>query len=436
MSTFTDSYKVPAIRKKIWFTFLILSVLALLSLVPVPGIDHAGASAAVMKWGDTGALLDVLSFKSLGNVSITSLGLYPFLIASIIMQILTIAIPKLRNTAQSGEAGAKLIQKYTRVAAIAADVLFAVLYCVGMRNHIWTTPNYWISICLAGVCLAAGAAFFGWCVELINNKGIGSGLVIVILACIVRDIPGHFRDLFIKASVLGVPAAAALTFAGAVVALAVLVFVVWFNLGGKKLHILFSKRTVGMKQYNMQNQIIPLRVAQAGTMPIVYTFAITLLPAVIMCLVMPEGTTNLFLLGFVNFKRSVFFFVMFVFFVATFTYLFSTIQFNPTDMSNQIKQNNGYIQGLRPGKPTAQYLVSLTKNLNLADAAFLITISLVPMLLDLIPVMNGIWFSGIMCLLLGGGFIELKLQLENSIASEEEKAKALSKDKKKNKYAK
>lgn len=436
MSTFTDSYKVPAIRKKMWFTFLILSVLALLSLVPVPGIDHAGASAAVMKWGDTGALLDVLSFKALSNVSITSLGLYPFLIASIIMQILTIAIPKLRNIAQAGDAGAKLIQKFTRIAAIAADVLFAVLYCVGMRNHIWTTPNYWISICLAGVCLAAGAAFFGWCVELINNKGIGGGLVVVILACVLRVIPGYFKGLFIKASVLGVPAAAALTFAGAVVALALLVFVVWFNLGGKKLYILFSKRTVGMKQYNMQNQTIPLRVAQAGTMPIVYTFAITLLPAIIMCLVMPEDTTNLFLLGFVNFKRSVFFYVLFVFFIATFAYLFSTIQFNPMEMSNQIKQNNGYIQGLRPGKPTSQYLVSLTKNLNLADAAFLITLGLLPMLLDLIPVLNGIWFSGILCLLLGGGFIELKIQLENSIASEEEKAKAASKDRKKNKYAK
>lgn len=436
MSTFTDSYKVPVIRKKMWFTFLILSILALLSLVPVPGIDHAGASAAVMKWGDTGALLDVLSFKALGNVSITSLGIYPFLIASIIMQILTIAIPKLRNIAQAGDAGAKLIQKYTRIAAIAADVLFAVLYCVGMRGHIWATPNYWISICLAGVCLAAGAAFFGWCVELINNKGVGSGLVIVLLACILRDVPGHFKDLFVKASVLGIPAAAALTFAGAVVALAVFVFVIWFNLGGKKLHILFSKRTVGMKQYNMQNQIIPLRVAQAGTMPIVYTFAILLLPAIIMRLVMPEDSANLFLLGFVNFKRSVFFYVLSVFFIATFAYLFSTIQFNPAEMSNQIKQNNGYIQGLRPGKATAQYLVSLTKNLNLADAAFLITIGLVPMLLDLIPVMNGIWFSGFMCLLLGGGFIELKLQLENSISAEEEKAKAASKDKKKNKYAK
>ena len=109
MSTFTDGYKVPEIRKKMWFTFLILSVLVLLSLVPVPGIDHAGASEAVKKWGDAGELLNIMSFKALGNVAITSLGLYPFLIASIIMQILTIAVPKLRNIAQTGEAGTKII---------------------------------------------------------------------------------------------------------------------------------------------------------------------------------------------------------------------------------------------------------------------------------------------------------------------------------------
>ena len=436
MSTFTDSYKVPELRKKMWFTFLILSVLALLSLIPVPGIDRAGASAAIAKWGDTGVLLDVMSFKALGNVSITSLGLYPFLIASIVMQILTIAVPRLHNIAQSGDAGAKIIQKFTRSAAVVADVVFALLYCVGMRNHIWNSINYWVAICLAGLCLAAGAAFFGWCVELINNKGVGSGLVIVILACIIRDIPVHFKNLYVKASVLGVPAAAALTFAGAVVALALFVFVIWFNLGGKKLHILFSKRTVGMKQYGMQNQIIPLRVAQAGTMPIVYSIAIMLLPATVITLVMPEDTTNIFLLGIVNFKRSVSFYILYVFFTATFSYIFSMIQFNPLEMSNQIKQNSGYIQGLRPGKPTAQYLITLCRNLNLADAAFLIIVSLLPMLLDLIPVMNGIWFSGIICLMIGGGLIELKLFMENAIAAEEEKAKAASKDRKKNKYAK
>ena len=436
MSTFTDSYKVPELRKKMWFTFLILSVLALLSLVPVPGIDHAGASAAVAKWGDTGNLLDVMSFKALGNVSITSLGLYPFLIASIIMQILTIAVPKLRAIAQTGDAGTKVIQKFTRIAAVVADVLFAVLYCVGMRNHIWTSINYWVAICLAGLCLAAGAAFFGWCIELINNKGIGSGLIIVILACILRDLPGHFKDLYVRTSVLGVPAAAGITFGAVVVVLVLLVFIIWFNLGGKKLHILFSKRTVGMKQYGMQNQSIPLRVCQAGTMPIVYAVAILLIPAVIITLVMPEDTTNIFFLGIVNYKRSVSFYILYVFFVATFAYLFSTIQFNPIEMSNQIKQNNGYIQGLRPGKPTAQYLLNLCRNLNFADGAFLLTISLVPMLLDLVPVLNGIYSLGIICLMLGGGFIELKLFMENAISTEEEKAKAVSKDKKKNKYAK
>ena len=436
MSTFTDSYKVPELRKKMWFTFLILSVLALLSLVPVPGIDHAGASAAVKKWGDTGVLLDVMSFKALGNVSITSLGLYPFLIASIVMQIVTIAVPKLRAIAQTGDEGTKVIQKITRIAAVIADVVFAVLYCVGMRNHIWTSINYWVAICLAGLCLAAGAAFFGWCIELINNKGVGSGLIIVILACIIRDLPRHFADLYTRTSVLGVPAAAGITAGAAVVVIALLVFVVWFNLGGKKLHILFSKRTVGMKQYGMQNQSIPLRVCQAGTMPVIYAVAILLIPAVIITLVMPEDTVNIFLLGIVNYKRSVSFYILYVFFVATFAYIFSPIQFNPIDMSNQIKQNNGYIQGLRPGKPTAQYLVTLCRNLNLADAAFLITVSLVPMLLDIIPVLNGIYSAGIICIMLGGGFIELKLFMENAISVEEEKAKAASKEKKKNKYAK
>lgn len=434
MSTFTDSYKVPELRKKMWITFLIVTVLVLLSLVPVPGIDHAGASAAVAKWGDTGALLNIMSLKALGNVAVTSLGLYPFLIASIIMQILTIALPKLRAIAQTGDAGTKIITKFTRIAAVIADVIFAVLYCVGMRNHVWTSINYWVAICLAGVCLAAGAAFFGWCIELINTKGIGSGLVIVILACILRNIPETFMSVYLKASVLGIPAAVGITAGCAIVSLALFVFVIWFDLGGKKLRIMFSKRTVGMKQYGMQNQVLPLKVAQAGTMPIVYSVAIMLFPASIICMVMPEGTTNIFLLGFVNFKHSISFYILYAAFISLFTYLFAMIQFNPIDLSNQIRDNGGFIQGLRPGKQTAQYLMSLYKNLNLADTVFLIALGIIPMLLDLIPVLNGIWYLGIVVIMLGGGFIELNTVLENGIAAEEEKAKAAGK--KKNKYAK
>ena len=436
MSTFTDSYKIPALRKKMWFTFLILSVLVLLSLVPVPGLDHAGASAAVAKWGDAGELLNIMSFQALGNIAITSLGLYPFLIASIVMQILTIAVPKLRAIAQTGDAGTKIITRYTRIAAVAGDVVFAVLYCVGMRNHVWTQLNYWVSICLAGLCLAAGAAFFDWCIELINTKGIGSGLVIVILACIVRCIPDVLIDVYKRASVINIPVAILIAAGCAVVAVALIVLVIWFDMGGKKLRIVFSKRTVGMKQYGMQNQVLPLKVAQAGTMPIVYSLAIMLLPAAIICMVMPEGTTNLFLLGFVNFKRSISFYIIYAAFISLFTYLFAMIQFNPFDLSNQIKQNGGYIQGLRPGKQTAQYLMSLYKNFFIADTAFLVCVCLVPMLLDLIPAINGIWYLGIVVCLLGGGFVELNAVLENGIETEEEKNKVAIKDKRKNKYAK
>ena len=436
MSTFTDSYKIPALRKKMWFTFLILSVLVLLSLVPVPGIDHAGASAAVAKWGDAGELLNIISFQALGNVAVTSLGLYPFLIASIIMQILTIAVPKLRAIAQTGDAGTKIITRYTRIAAVAGDIVFAVLYCVGMRNHVWTQLNYWVSICLAGLCLAAGAAFFGWCIELINTKGIGSGLVIVILACIVRCIPDVIFDVYKRASVINIPVAVLIAAGCAVVAVALIVLVIWFDMGGKKLRIVFSKRTVGMKQYGMQNQVLPLKVAQAGTMPIVYSLAIMLLPAAIICLVMPEDTANPFILGFVNFKRSIAFYIIYAAFISLFTYLFAMIQFNPFDLSNQIKQNGGYIQGLRPGKQTAQYLMSLYKNFFIADTAFLVCVCLVPMLLDLIPAITGIWYLGIVVCLLGGGFVELNSVLENGIETEEEKNKIAVKDRKKNKYAK
>ena len=151
---------------------------------------------------------------------------------------------------------------------------------------------------------------------------------------------------------------------------------------------------------------------------------------------MPEDTANPFILGFVNFKRSISFYIIYAAFISLFTYLFAMIQFNPFDLSNQIKQNGGYIQGLRPGKQTAQYLMSLYKNFFIADTAFLVCVCLVPMLLDLIPAITGIWYLGIVVCLLGGGFVELNSVLENGIETEEEKTKIAVKDRKKNKYAK
>ena len=196
MSSFSEAYKVPSLKKKLWFTFLIVSACVVLSLVPVPFLSHSGAASEVIKWGDTGVLMNVLSFGALGNGAVISLGIYPFLIASIAMQIITIAVPKLRNLAMEGDAGAKKIGKITRYASLGMDVVFAILFTVGMRGVLIDNFNIWVSAVIVTVVVAAGGALCGWFVELINDKGVGSGVSILIIASVVRAIPEYFIGLF------------------------------------------------------------------------------------------------------------------------------------------------------------------------------------------------------------------------------------------------
>ena len=431
MSSFSEAYKVPSLKKKLWFTFLIVSACAVLSLVPVPFLSHSGAAAEVAQWGDTGVLMNVLSFGALGNGAVISLGIYPFLIASILMQILTIAVPKLRQMAMERDAGAKKIGKYTRFVSLGMDVVFAVLFTVGMRGVLIDNFNIWVSAVIVALVVAAGGALCGWFVELINDKGIGSGVSILIIASVIRAIPEYFIGLF-KANEIAT--AAIWTAAVVVIGLVIIVFAVYVNSGEKKLRILFSKKTVGMKQYGMQNQVIPLRVAQAGIMPIIYAFCITLLPAAIVAMVTP-GTENVISAGFVNFRTSILFYVAFAILLVGFTSFFSMIQFNPIDMANQIKQYGGYIQGIRPGKPTSQYMMNTYTNMNIADAAYLLVLCLVPMLLGLIPVLGPATYVGIVCVMLAGGLYETKLFLDQKVKEEADRVKQAGREAKKNKYA-
>ena len=432
MSSFSEAYKVPSLKKKLWFTFLIVSACVVLSLVPIPFLSHSGAASEIVKWGDTGVLMNVLSFGALGNGAVISLGIYPFLIASILMQILTIAVPKLRNMAMEGDEGAKKIGKYTRFVSLGMDVVFAVLFTVGMREVLIDNFNIWVSAVIVTVVVAAGGALCGWFVELINDKGIGSGVSLLIIASVIRAIPEYFIGLFTANEIV---TAAIWTAAVVVIGLVIIVFALYVNSGEKKLRILFSKKTVGMKQYGMQNQVIPLRVAQAGIMPIIYALCITLLPAAIVAMVTP-GTENVISAGFVNFRTSILFYVAFAILLVGFTSFFSMIQFNPIDMANQIKQYGGYIQGIRPGKPTSQYMMNTYTNMNIADAAYLLVLCLVPMLLGLIPVLGPATYVGIVCVMIAGGLYETKLFLDQKVKEEADRVKQAGREAKKNKYAK
>ena len=435
MGTLKDSFKTPEIKKKLIFTFIIVSVLCLLTIVPIPGINHAAAVTAIADWGSTGMIINVLSGRALSNASVVSLGIFPFLVASIIMQIVTLAVPKLRNLAQLGDEGTRTIMKYTRIASVAMSGIFAVLYCVGMRNAVTSRINFWVAIVLCGLSVAIGSAFCGWCVELLNTKGIGDGMTIIILAGIIRNLPREVVMLYFEAESVGVYIALLFMIIGILLMIGVLFIVLLANMGEKKLRILFSKRTVGMKQFGMQNQVVPLKVTQAGITPIIYTMTVlTFIPAVFSMTV--PGPDIAWVEGFKNFPTSVGFIPFYVIFVVFFTYVFAMMQFNPVDMSNQLKQNSGYIQGLRPGKQTSQYLMSMYYNLNSADCAYLILISIIPMIISFIPAFSGITFNGVAILLVGGGFIEMKTLLDNALKAEEEKQKVAGKDKRRKNYNK
>jgi len=414
MSTLKDSFDSAEIRKKILFTFLIVSVLSLLTLVPVPGLDRSAAIRTAAGWGSTGLVIDILSGKAFENISIVSLGIYPFLVASIIMQIVTLAVPKLRNLAQMGEEGTKVISKLTRIAAIVAAVVYVVL---------------------CGVSVAVGSAFCGWCVELLNTKGIGDGLTIIIVAGIVRNIPYELFKSFVNASIFGILPAFSYMFFGGLLSAGILFFIILLNLAEKKIRIIFSKRTVGMKQYGMQNQVIPFKITQAGITPVIYTLVITLLPSVIISMVAPNVDTA-GIEVWKNLPTSVVFIPFYIVFIVFFTSIFAMMQFNPFDMSSQIKQNGGYIQGIKPGKPTSQYLTALFNNLNSVDCFYLITVSVIPMALNAIPALNGIALSGVALILVGGGFIEMKTLLDNALKTEEDKLKQAGKDKRHKNYKK
>ena len=435
MSTLRDSLNTEETKKKILFTFLIVSILSLLTLVPVPGLNRAAAISRVAGWGSVGLIIDILSIKALENISITSLGIYPFLVASIVMQIVTLAVPKLRNLAQAGDEGTKVITKFTRIATIVSSVIFAVLYCVGMRGAVTGSLNFWVAIVICGISVAVGSAFCGWCVELLNTKGIGDGLTIIIVAGILRNIPFELYKSFGNASIFGPLSAVLFTFFIVLLCAGILFFIILINMGEKKLRIIFSKRTVGMKQYGMQNQVIPLKVTQAGITPIIYTLTVTLLPSSIIAMVIP-GSDAAWATAWRNLPTSLSYIPFYIVFVVFFTYIFAMMQFNPFDMSNQIKQNGGYIQGIKPGKPTSQYLMALYNNLNTTDCAYLVLVSVVPMALNAIPALNGIAFGGIALLLIGGGFIEMKTLLDNALKAEEDKLKQAGKDKRRKNYKK
>ena len=424
MSSLIKALHIPELRKKLIFTFLMITVLAVAALVPCPGMDVAAFTQQVKGWGDIGVLMGILSGKAIYNASIISLSVYPYLIGMIVVQILTAAIPALRSLSYQNEAVQRRITNYTRWAAIIAGFVFSILMVTGSLKALTPNLNFWVAFIMAVLGFTIGSALVSWICELISSKGLGNGFSVVIFAAICRNIPHVLKTIYLQSNAkLGIVWAIVFTFLAVVIGIAAIIFCVYVQGAERRIKILFNKRSFGMKQYMGQNTSLPIKITQAGILPIVYAMVILNTPALIIAFY-NSGTESRFALGFINFMMSPAYIILFAFFLIILSSVFAIMQFNPNEIAGELKNNSGYIAGIKPGKPTAQFLTQMFSNMNYAGAVFLVLMCVIPMLVAIIPQVRGFWYAGIAVVFLSTVIIEIVTLLDNGIKEEEDKKKS------------
>ena len=424
MTSLMKAFRIPELRKKLIFTALMVTAIMVATLIPAPGMNVPAFAELVKGWGDVGVIMGILSGKGLYNASIISLSVYPYLFGMIVIQIVTAAVPSLRNLSYQSEAVQRRITKYTRWAALGAGFVFSILLVAGSRSALTTNLNFWVAFILAVLGFTIGSGLVSWICELITSKGVGNGFSVIIFAMICRNIPHVFKSFYLQVnSKLGMIWAIVFTVLLAVIAVAALIFCTYIQNAERRIKLLFNKRSFGMKQYMGQNTSLPIKITQAGILPIIYTMLIITTPALIIAFFNP-GSENAIIKGFVNFTVSPSYLILLAFLIVILANAFSIMQFNPAELANELKNNNGYIAGVKPGKPTAQFLAKMFSNINYAGAVFLFAMCMIPIGLSFIPGLKAFWYAGIGIVILSAVVNEMMLLIENGIKEDEEKKKS------------
>ena len=414
LQTLRNAWKIPDLRKKILFTVLLIVVFRLGSFIPVPWID----AAKVSEWltmGNGGTLFNLMnSFSggSLANATIFAMSISPYINSSIIMQLLTVAIPALERMAKEGAEGRKKITKITRyvtvvLGAVQALGLYFTLKSQGAIILDGSMPEFLVALSIV-TAFTAGTAFLMWLGEQITGRGIGNGISMIIFAGIVASIP---MMLVTATQALSAWYAWALLI---VYVLVSIVFVVMINDAERKIPVQYAKRVVGNKMYGGQASNIPLKVTQGGVIPIIFAMSIISFPATLAQL-FAAGNTNNWLWKVANFMTGGWFYPVFLFvLIIAFTYFYSSITFNPIEIANNIKQNGGTILGIRPGKPTSDYITKVLSKITLIGAIALAVIAVLPIIVTLLtkaPIAS-LALTGTSLLIVVGVALETVKQIE------------------------
>ena len=388
LETIKNAWRVADIRKKVLFTVLIVAIFRLGAVIPVPFVDsEALRAAASATTGGTNEFFNYLSVLTGGGLeygAIFAMSVTPYINASIIIQLLCVAIPYLERLSKEGEAGSKKLAQITRFAAVALALLQGTVYYFYLKNSGYlvssATKGIGASIFAAVViilCFTAGSAIVMWLGERIDEKGIGNGISILLFAGIISRGPQAAMMLW-QYLQLG----QYLAVVGIVVGfLAVIMFIVWMTNAERRIPFQYAKRVVGNKMYGGQNSHLPIKVNMSGVMPIIFASSILMVPTMILSFMTetdkwPYKFLSLF--GTSGILYAVLYFLM----IIGFAYFYTTIQFNPVEMANNLRKNGGSVPGIRPGKPTSDFISKILSRITLMGALFLSVIAILPIIIS------------------------------------------------------
>ena len=407
LDSLSNIFKITELRNKILYTLMMFAIFRAGIHIPVPGVD-ASVIESLFTSGNLFGLLDLFAGGALSKFSIFAMSITPYINASIIMQLLQSVVPQFEAWSKDGEDGRKKIAKVTRYGTVVLGFVQAAGMAFALRANNALVNNDFLSVFVVAIILTAGTCLLMWIGEQITAYGIGNGISLIIFAGIVARLPDGLETIYqyIQNGTINMFQA----FLFAVIALAMIAVVVAVTQGQRRIPIQYAKRVVGRKMYGGHSTFLPLKVNQAGVIPIIFASSVLMFPVTIAQFIDNEFVhkiADLFTWG-TPLQTALYALLIFIF-----TYFYTAISINITDMADNMKKYGGFIPGIRAGKPTADYVDNVMTRITLAGAVFLAVVAIIPNFLGSITGVQGVYFGGTALLIVVGVALDTMQQIES-----------------------
>ena len=421
--TIRDAWKIADLKKKLIYTLIVVLLYRIGTALPVPYVSSAMLdSMATYTSGSIFQYLNILSGNAFGQATLFALGIQPYITASIVLQLLCVAIPYLERLSKQGDEGRKKINQYTRYTTVALALITAFGYYKLLSSQgIITKPGFFPGLVII-TCYCAGSALVMWLAEKINENGIGNGISIILFANIVSGLPGTIQT-FVALCTGEYPfndgyipcwAGIIITVVVIAVIIAMVAFIVWMTNSERRLLVQYAKKVVGRKMYGGQSSNLPIKVNMVGVMPIIFANSIITIPQTIAMFTGADGGVWGFIVNNLFSSSSLFYAFLTFVLIVLFAYFYVSISFNPVEVANNIKNQGGFIPGIRPGRPTSDYISSVLSRITFIGAILLSVVAVLPLLVNVFSGGNlaALAFGGSSVIIVVGVVLETIREIE------------------------